>query len=141
MTLLMILAPLFALVLMTLIIGIVLASRRTPLLLGGKVREQDISLRQPNWPAPALQAGFSFQNQFELPVLFYVLTILAIIAKHADFLFVVLAWIFVLTRIAHAYVHCTNNNLQYRGAFFAIGALVLMIMWLIFIVKIMLGLP
>ena len=45
MTLPMILAPLFALVLMTLIIGIVLASRRTPLLLGGKVREQDISLR------------------------------------------------------------------------------------------------
>ena len=28
-----------------------------------------------------------------------------------------------------------------RGAFFGIGALVLVIMWLIFIVRIMLGLP
>ena len=43
-----------------------------------------------------MQVGYSFQNQFELPVLFYVLTILAIITKHADILFVVMAWIFVL---------------------------------------------
>ena len=74
-------------------------------------------------------------------MLFYVLTILAIISKHADFLFVVMAWIFVLTRLAHAYVHCTNNNLRARGSIFGIGALVLMIMWLIFMVRIMLGLP
>ena len=56
-------------------------------------------------------------------------------------LFVVMAWIFVLTRLAHAYVHVTSNNLRARGAFFGIGALVLAIMWLIFIVRIMLGLP
>lgn len=140
MTLPMILAPLFVLVLMTLVIGIVLARRRTPLLLSGEVRPERVSLREPNWPTLALQAGYSFQNQFELPVLFYVLTILAIISKHADFLFVVLAWVFVLTRIAHAYVHCTSNNLQLRGAFFGVGALVLIVMWLIFMVRIMLGL-
>ena len=73
-------------------------------------------------------------------MLFYVLTILAIITKHADLLFVVMAWIFVLSRLAHAYVHVTSNNLRVRGAFFGIGALVLAIMWLIFIVRIMLGL-
>jgi hypothetical protein len=100
-----------------------------------------VSLRQPNWPKRALQYGYSFQNQFELPVLFYLLTILAIISKHADVLFVVMAWIFVLTRLAHAYVHCTSNNLRARGSLFGIGALVLALMWLIFIVRIMLGLP
>ena len=88
-----------------------------------------------------MQVGYSFQNQFELPVLFYVLTILAIITKHADLLFVVLAWIFVLSRLAHAYIHVTSNDLKLRGPFFGVGALVLAIMWLIFIVKIMLGLP
>ena len=58
------------------------------------------------------QVGNSLTNQFELPVLFYVLTILAIITKHADFLFVVMAWIFVLTRLAHAYIHVTSNNVR-----------------------------
>ena len=141
MTLPMILAPLFVLVLMTFVIGFFLAGVRGPLLTRGEVRPEAISLRQPNWPPRALQIGYSFQNQFELPMLFYVLTILAIISKHADFLFVVMAWIFVLTRLAHAYVHCTNNNLRARGSFFGIGALVLAIMWLIFMIRIMLGLP
>ena len=141
MTLPMILAPLFVLVLMTFAIGFILAAMRVPPLTRGEVRPETVSLRQPNWPPRALQVGYSFQNQFEMPVLFYVLTILAIISKHADFLFVVMAWIFVLTRLAHAFVHCTSNNLRARGALFGIGALVLAIMWLIFMVRIMLGLP
>ena len=141
MTLPMILAPLFVLVLMTFVIGFVLAGVRGPLLTRGEVSPEAISLREPNWPPRALQLGYSFQNQFELPMLFYVLTILAIISKHADLLFVVMAWIFVLTRLAHAFVHCTSNNLQARGPLFGVGALVLAIMWLIFMIRIMLGLP
>jgi hypothetical protein len=141
MTIQMILAPLFVLVLMTFVIGFLLAGLRGPALTSGKVRPEQVSLGEPNWPPRALQVGYSFQNQFELPMLFYVLTILAIITKHADFLFVIMAWIFVLTRLAHAYVHCTNNNLHARGAFYGIGALVLAIMWLIFMIRIMLGLP
>jgi hypothetical protein len=141
MTLPMILAPLFVQVLLTFALGIGLAALRGPALQHGEVRAEDVSLREPNWPQRALQVGYSFQNQFELPVLFYVLTILAIISKHADVLFVVLAWVFVLCRIVHAWVHVTSNNLRLRGGFFGIGALVLLIMWLIFIVRIMLGLP
>lgn len=141
MTLPMILAPLFVLVLMTFVIGFALAGMRSPPLMRGEVRPEDVSLRQPNWPTRSLQVGYSFQNQFELPMLFYVLTILAIIAKHADFLFVAMAWLFVLSRLAHAFVHCTSNSLRARGSFFGIGAVVLALMWLIFMVRIMLGLP
>lgn len=141
MTIPMILAPLFVLVVMTFVLGFMLAASRTPPLLSGEIKPDDISLRQPNWPKRVLQIGYSFQNQYELPVLFYVLTILAMITKHADLLFVVMAWIFVLTRLAHAFVHVTSNNLRARGAIFGIGALVLAIMWIIFIVRIMLGLP
>ena len=141
MTLPMILAPLFVLVLMTFVIGFTLAGVRTPLLTRGEIRPEAISLREPNWPPRALQLGYSFQNQFELPLLFYVLTILAIISKHADLLFVVMAWIFVLARLAHAYIHVTSNNVNLRGPVFGIAALVLAIMWLIFMIRIMLGLP
>ena len=86
--------------------------------------------------------GFdAFSNQFELPVLFYVLTILAIVTRHADVLFVVMAWIFVAFRILQAWVHVTGNNVRFRGAFYGMGALVLLAMWIIFIVRILLGLP
>jgi hypothetical protein len=110
-------------------------------LLRGEIRPEQVSLRQANWPQRALQIGYSFQNQFELPVLFYVLTILALISKHADVLFVALSWVFVLTRLVHAFIHCTSNDLRARGRSFGIGMVVLAIMWLIFIVEIMLRLP
>ena len=140
MTLPMILAPLFVLVLMTLVLGFWLPMVGVPMLRRGEVRPQDVDLRQLNWPRPVQQINNSYTNQFEQPVLFYVLTILAIISKHADLLFVVMAWIFVLVRLAHVYVHVTTNNLDHRGPIFGIGALVLAIMWLIFMVRIMLGL-
>ena len=135
-----VLLPLFVQVVLTLGLGIYLAFLRGGDIRSG-VRPESIALREPNWRPRAMQAGFAFSNQFELPVLFYVLTILAIMTRHADFLFVVLAWIFVLSRLAQAYVHVTSNNIRLRGLFFGIGALVLTIMWVVFIVRILLGLP
>ena len=98
-------------------------------------------MREPNWPQRATLFANCFSNQFELPVLFYVLTILAIMTRHADLLFVLLAWIFVALRVLQALVHVTSNDVRLRGGFFGVGAIVLLVMWLIFIVKIMLGLP
>ncbi len=136
-----ILLPLFVQVLLTFVLGFWLAGLRGPAVARGEVRAQDVDLRQPNWPKRSLQVGNAYSNQFELPVLFYVLTILAVITRHADLVFVVLSWVFVLSRLAHACIHVTSNNLRLRGPFFGIGAVVLAIMWLIFIVRILLGLP
>lgn len=137
----MILAPLFVMVLLTFAVGFTMAGLRMGALTRREVRIQDVDLGQPNWPQRVTQVANNFRNQFEMPVLFYVLTILAIITRHADLLFVVMAWIFVLSRLIHAYIHVTSNNLRMRGAWFGVGAAVLFIMWIIFIVRIMLGLP
>ena len=40
-------------------------------------------------------SAIAFSNQFEIPVLFYVLTILAYVTHLAGLIFVILAWIFV----------------------------------------------
>jgi hypothetical protein len=135
-----VLLPLFVQVLLTLAVGYVLAGRRYVAVRGGEVRGP-VSLRESNWPLGARQAEYNYQNQFELPVLFYVLAILAIMTRHADLLFVLLSWVFVATRVLHAYVHLTNNRLSLRGSFFIAGAIVLTIMWVVFIVRILLGLP
>jgi hypothetical protein len=137
----MILAPLFVQVALTLGLMFLMAARRTNAFRRGHVRESEIALREPNWPPRALQAAYSYSNQFELPVLFYLLTVLALITRHADLAFVLLAWVFVVLRLLQAVVHVTNNRVRYRGLFFGAGAIVLTIMWAVFIIRIMLGLP
>ena len=139
MTVQMILLPLFVEVILTFALLFWLAPLRAGDFRSGLVREEDIGLRQPNWSKPALQVQYSFSNQFELPVLFYVLTILAYITHHAGILFVVLAWVFVIFRLFQAYVHVTNNKVRLRGMFFGISALALAIMWIVFIVEILTG--
>jgi len=134
-----ILLPLFVEVILTFALLFWLGPLRARDFRSGLVREEDISLRQPNWSKPALQVQYSFSNQFELPVLFYVLTILAFITHHAGILFVVLAWVFVIFRLFQSYVHVTSNKVKLRGALFGISALALAIMWVIFIVEILTG--
>jgi hypothetical protein len=136
-----ILAPLFAEVLLTFALMLGMMYFRTSSLQRGETRFEDIALREPNWPKRATQFAYAFSNQFELPVLFYVLTVLELVTRHADLLFVVLAWIFVAFRVLQAAVHVSNNVVRRRGAFYGLGALVLLAMWLIFIVRILAGLP
>jgi hypothetical protein len=136
-----VLLPLFVQVLLTFGLWFWMAWHRTRAIRRRTVHMRDIALREPNWPSQVLQVGNAAHNQLELPMLFYVLTILSIITRHADLIFVVLAWVFVLSRLAHAYVHTTSNDIRQRGPLFGIGLLVLLIMWVIFIVRILSGLP
>jgi hypothetical protein len=136
-----ILAPLFVQVLVTLAVMLGMMVCRGSALMRGETRMESIAMREPNWPRQATLFANCFSNQFELPVLFYVLTVLAMMTKHADLLFVLLAWIFVALRVLQALVHVTTNDVRFRGGFYGVGAIILLVMWLIFIVKIMLGLP
>jgi hypothetical protein len=136
-----VLLPLFVEVLLTFGVMFGMMYFRTSSLQRGETRLREIALREPNWPVRATQFGYAFANQFELPVLFYVLTILEIVTRHADLLFVLLAWIFVVMRVLQVWVHVTNNNVRVRGAFYGVGAIILVTMWVIYIVRILLALP
>jgi hypothetical protein len=137
MTLRDVLLPLFVEVILTFGLLFWAAALRVRDLQSGTVKPQDIALREPNWPGHTRQIAYSFSNQFELPVLFYVLTILAYFTHHAGTLFVILAWIFVVFRLLHAYVHATSNAVNIRGPLFGLSAVVLSIMWLIFMVQVL----
>jgi hypothetical protein len=134
-----VLLPLFVEVALTFVLLYWTAYLRTSALQAGEVRLGDIALRQPNWPVRATQVANAFHNQLELPILFYVLTILAWITRHADLLFVVMAWIFVALRLVQAYIHVTDNDVRRRGLVFIVGAIVLTLMWAIFMIRILLG--
>ena len=82
------------------------------------------------WPDDAVKRAANFRNQFELPVLFYVVVAFALLTKGADLSMIVLAWLFVLTRAIHAAIHVGPNKVRWRTPAFAFGCLILMIMWL-----------
>jgi len=134
-----VLLPLFVEVILTFVLMLQMGALRRADYSSGAVKADDIALREPRWPQRTTQAANAFSNQFELPVLFYVLTILAWDTRHAGIVFVVLAWIFVICRVLQAYIHVTSNVVRYRGLFYSIGALVLMIMWALFIIEVLTG--
>jgi hypothetical protein len=139
MTIQAVLAPLFVQVLLTFVLLFWMGSLRVFTVRRGEVRPGDIALREPNWPPRVQQVANAYHNQLELPLLFYVLTILALITRQADFIFVVLAWIFVALRIVHAFVHVTSNHVPSRGGIFILSAAILAIMWGMFMLRILLA--
>lgn len=134
----MVLLPVFVLVGLTFALLLWMASARTRAVTSREIGLKDIALGQPNWPTRTTQIGNCFSNQFELPVLFYLLIALALPLRHADLVIVLLSWVFVVTRFAHAGIFVTSNNVQQRSLAWFSGVLVLFAMWLYFALKILL---
>ncbi len=82
-----------------------------------------------NVPGDVSLPNRDYMNLLELPVLFYVACLALIVTQRVDDLYVWLAWGFVTARLAHSLLHMTTNNVLYRLGLFAIGATVLLIMW------------
>ncbi|HET7885138.1 MAG TPA: MAPEG family protein [Bradyrhizobium sp.] len=86
------------------------------------------------------EAGISdiARNQFELPLLFYALIAIALPIRHADLVIVMLSWVFVVCRVAHAGVFVSSNDGNRRWMAWLSSALVLLAMWVYFALKILL---
>jgi hypothetical protein len=134
----MVLLPVFVLVGLTFALLLWMAGARRGALVGGETKIRDIALGQPNWPARATQIGNCFANQFELPLLFYILIALALPLRHVDLVMVILSWVFVVTRFVHAGIFVTHNDLGQRSMAWFAGVLVLLAMWIYFALWILL---
>jgi hypothetical protein len=134
----MVLLPVFVLVGLTFALLLWMAGARRGALVSGQTKIRDIALRQPNWPERATQIGNCYSNQFEIPVLFYILIAIALPLRHADLVIVLLSWVFVVTRFVHAGIFVSSNDLGQRSMAWFAGVLVLFAMWLYFALKILL---
>ena len=136
MTITAILLPVFVLVAVIFCLLIWTGRARIGHLRQGDVKVADVVLGQSNWPTRAQQVSNTYANQFELPMLFFLLVTFALITRKADILFVVMSWMFVVTRIFHAGIYVTSNRIQHRFTVFLIGAIILFLMWIIFALRI-----
>ncbi|MDB5549622.1 MAG: hypothetical protein JWP21_3069, partial [Tardiphaga sp.] len=83
--------------------------------------------------------GDCFRNQFEIPVLFYALIAIGLPLRRIDLVLVLLSWVFVVARLAHAGIFVTSNDLRPRATAWFASALVLMAMWIYFALKMLLA--
>lgn len=134
-----VLLPVFVLVAMTFALAMWMGYARNRVIYSGERKIRDVALTKEAWPDRVKQVNNSYHNQYELPVLFYILVALALITKKADLIFVVLSWCFVAARLVHAYIHTTTNRVPRRFFAYVAGLVVLLIMWVMFAIQILLG--
>ena len=124
--------PVFVQVLLTIMVyGALFAARARAV--RGMERKRgtpDIAMGTVAWPDDAAKRANNQRSQFELPVLFYAVVAFALILKGADTIMIVLAWLFVLTRLVHAAIHIGPNKVRWRSPAFALGLLVVAVMWI-----------
>lgn len=88
-------------------------------------------LLQGNAPDYVEKATRHFSNMFQMPVLFYTVTVLCIAVGLVTPALSLLAWLYVAARSVHAIIHLTYNNVRHRLVAFAVGNLCLLGLWII----------
>ncbi|PPD45284.1 MAG: hypothetical protein CTY16_10310 [Methylobacter sp.] len=123
--------PVFAVVLLTFVIGIWMLRLRIR-----AVKEEGLNPgyfllnRGAKLPDGLAKVTQHYDNLFEMPVLFYVACLSVLATNSTDIVFLCLAWFFVGARYAHAYIHTTYNGLKHRRLAFLAGTSIVAAMWI-----------
>lgn len=123
-----ILYPAFAMALLTFGVSVWLLKMRIKAYKSG-ADPRYFKLNQGELPVYAKQAEQHYENLFEMPVLFYVVLLVAFVTQTASVGLVFLAWAYVAARAAHSYVHLGENKLLLRRNVFLVSFAILLIMW------------
>lgn len=124
--------PLIAQVWLTFAVGALTLMARIKAYKQGEVQIPYFKHNRGKAPEFMLRWGDNLQNQFELPVLFYVLIALLLITEQSGVFYMVMAWIFFASRVLHLFVHVKSNHIGHRRDSFLIGFFTLMFMWIAF---------
>ncbi|MER9372766.1 MAPEG family protein [Mesorhizobium sp. M0491] len=123
--------PVLAHVLLIYIVYCVLGRRRYGAVRSGEAKPGQFKVRSTE-PASSVTVAANLTNQFELPVLFYVLCLTLHLTNGVNYLTQALMWIFVASRYFHAWIHLTSNNLLLRSRSFFVSAVILLLGWIWF---------
>jgi hypothetical protein len=126
-------------VLLTLFILVWMGRERVPRVMSGEIAMADIAVERTAYPLKARLLSNNFENQFQLPVLFFVAALLALALGIVGWVEVVLAWLFVAARYLHAAIHVTSNHVLSRFAAYSVGLAVLALLWLWLVLRIFLA--
>lgn len=120
--------PMVAHVLLVFVLYALLSFRRVGLVRAGKAQVSQFRENRDE-PGESLVVRNSIANQFELPVLFHICCVLLYITEADNIVSLALAWLFIVSRYLHAFVHVTSNRIRYRRPLFMVGVAALGGMW------------
>jgi len=133
-----ILFPVIALAALTFGIGLWFGAIRFRSVKKGEVNPAYYLLnRGAKLPDYYLKVNNNYNNLFEIPILFYIVSILIYVTNKIDLMFLILSWMFVATRYIHSYIHTTYNNLSHRKNAFLLGVAILIFEWIRFCIHLL----
>ncbi|MDZ7925329.1 MAG: MAPEG family protein [Marinagarivorans sp.] len=128
--------PMFAMVVLTLIVGCTAFYVRVKSVKNGQLKPRDFALMNAEKnPESVIKTTRNFNNQFEVPVLFYVACLAFLATNITSPLGEILAWAFVGCRIAHAFIHITYNHLLHRVIAFWLAVFVVLAQWIVLLLS------
>jgi len=134
-----ILYPVFAMVILTLVIAMRMLQLRFRAVMADNLNPLFFKLNRGGKPPEYMtQVEQHYVNLFESPVLFYIIAVLAYILQFVDVISVSLAWGFVFTRLVHAYIHTGSNRILQRRNIFLLSVALLVGLWSYVFIKLLL---
>lgn len=129
--------PMFCMFLLTFAVGLCAFYARVAGVKQGKISPRYFLLMREDENCPELiqKTTRNFNNQFEIPVLFYVVCTLFLVLKIENVLAISLAWCFVASRILHAIIHISYNHLLHRVVVYWLGVFLVVALWVMLFVK------
>ena len=126
--------PILVQVLLTLATYVLLIKAKIRAMKAGEVDMARRALHDDAWPESVMKINNNIRNQFEVPVLFYVLAFMLWALAAVNVLTLTAAWLFAISRIAHAWIHIGANYVPHRRRVFTIGwfivlAMALLVAW------------
>jgi hypothetical protein len=86
-------------------------------------------------PEPLRVVTRHFINLFEMPMLFHVVLLMIYVTHQTTTWLVACAWLYVVLRYVHSYVHLTNNDVMTRVIVYFSSGFVLLAMWATLLVQ------
>lgn len=133
-----ILYPAVLMALLSFAVGIVLYRQRFIAVTSGDINPAYfLNNRGGKLPDYLIRAEQNYTNQFELPVLFYAVVFMLYLSHSVNLLQLALLWGFVLSRIAHSFIHIKMNRLLWRRNSFSVGFFLLLASWLLLLTQLL----
>ncbi|MFC3093460.1 hypothetical protein DRW07_04480 [Alteromonas sediminis] len=120
--------PVLAQVFLVIFLFMLLGKRKLNAAKNKSVDLKQAAVNNKAWPSDVVLVSNNIANQFEIPVLFYVLSLVTYMTNSVSFITVTFAWLFVAARYCHAFVHVTNNRVPIRFRCFLVSVLMVILM-------------
>ena len=123
--------PVSALAVWTLLVLMLIPIRRFRAGFRGQVTTHDFKYGESANVPPAVRIpNRNLMNLLEMPVLFYVASIVLYVSHSVSATDLWLAWTYVALRLVHSLIHLTYNKVTHRLAVYALSNLLLAVLWL-----------